>query len=304
MARPSEADGDRRIQATHPLRRALAAREASSIEIRAELAGLEPGWVTARDFFADDAAIDEFLDYEGSFNRGTDRKACAAFLMTDYAFIFALASVPAFAGFGILPDCSPSRMALSFYQRQQEHDGHAHEVRRAHVRYLSTAFSSQNDDDARHPDASGLFDQVAHCDLFRQAIEGHFRSLIAILCARTKLPRAALWRLVADAIAARFLEVGRQLGRIEDAKASAMVILKQPGSPLNNPQLHYFELSVLDRDGRAFPYDFRARGGCCRYYTVDGGTLCPTCVLKPPTERDAELREAMRRHLGLIVDET
>lgn len=34
---------------------------------------------------------------------------------------------------------------------------------------------------------------------------------------------------------------------------------------------------------------------------VDGGKLCSTCVLKHPKERDAELRQAMRRHLGLLA---
>lgn len=299
MSGSGEADQDYGIQASHPLRRALAAQLTSSPEVRAELAGLEPGWTTAGAFFADPSAIGEFLDYEGSFNQGTDRKACAAFLMTDYAFIFSLASVPVFTSSGLLPDCSPDRMALRFYQRRQEHDGHAHEVRRAHVRYLSPAFSTRNDEDARHPDASGHFDPAGHCDLFRQAIEDHFRPLIGVLWGRTKLPRTALWRLVADAIAARFLEVGRQLRRIEEAKVLAMAILKQPGSPLNNPQLHYVELSVVDRDRRTISYDFRARGGCCRYYTVDGGKLCSTCVLKHPKARDAELRQLMRRHLGL-----
>jgi hypothetical protein len=285
------------------LRRALAAQVASSPEVRAEHAGLEPGWMTARDFFANDAAIDEFLDYEGSLNRGTDRKACAAFLMTDYAFIFSLASVPLFASSGILPDCSPQQIALQFHQRRHERDGHVHEVRRAHVRYLSSAFSARNGDDARHPDACGQFDHSAHCELFRRSIEDHFRPLIEVLFMRAKLPRSALWRLVADAVAARFLEAGRELGHVEEAKASAMAILKQTGSPLNNPQLHYFELGVLDRDGRPFSYDFRGRGGCCRYYTVDGGELCSTCVLKKPRERDAELRQAMRRHLGLLIED-
>ncbi|HEV7326705.1 MAG TPA: (2Fe-2S)-binding protein [Bosea sp. (in: a-proteobacteria)] len=281
------------------MRRALAAQAALSPDVSAEFAGLEPGWITAENFFRDSGAIEKFLDYEGSFNPGTDRKACAAFLITDYAFIFSLASVPVFASSGILPDCSPERMALQFYQRRQEHDGHAHEVRRAHVRYLSPAFSTRKGDAACHPDARGLFDQTAHCELFRRAIEDHFRPLIEVLWVRTKLARTALWRLVADAVAARFLEVGRQLGYLEEAKASAMAILKQPGSPLNNRQLHYFELSVLDRDQRAISYDFRSRGGCCRYYTVDGGKLCSTCVLKHPKERDAELRQAIGRHLGL-----
>lgn len=284
---------------TSPLRSALASQAALWPEIKVELGGIEPGWISAEAFFASDVMIEEFLDYEASFNEGTDRKTSASLMMTDYAYVFSLATVPAFTGFGILPDLSPSRVALQFHATQDEHDGHVHEVRRAHVRYLSADFSTTRTDDAAHPDARGpmAHDQIA--EAYCCSVQTHFEPLIGQLHARTGLARNALWRLVADALAGRFLDAGRQLGCLDAAKASAMAILKRPGSPLNNRQLCYFDLTVLDRERQPFSYTFRARGGCCRYYTVDGGTYCKTCVLKDPRERDEDLRQAMRSHLGL-----
>ncbi|MGE7470301.1 (2Fe-2S)-binding protein [Bosea sp. NPDC003192] len=286
-----------------PLRSALASQAKLWPEIRVELGGLESGWITAEAFFASDTMIEEYLDYEGSFSEGTDRKACGSLMMTDYAYVFALATVPAFLGFGILPDLSPSRFALLFHVTQDEHDGHMREVRRAHVRYLSGGFRASRTDHTAHPDARGpmAHDQIA--DAFCTAVQAHFEPLIEQLHARTKLSRNAFWRLVADALAGWFIEAGRRLDCQEAAKASAMAVLKRPGSPLNNRQLHYFDLSVRDRAGQPFSYTFRGRGGCCRFYTVEGGEYCSTCVLKDPRQRDDDLRQAMRRHLGLAGDE-
>lgn len=285
-----------------PLRSALASQVALWPEIRVELGEIEPGWITAEAFFGSGAMIEEFLDYEGSFNEGTDRKACGSLMMTDYAYVFALATVPVFVGFGILPDLSASRFALQFHTTRDEHDDQTHEVRRAHVRYLSVEFSTGREDHAAHPDARGPMADDEIADAFCAAVQAHFEPLIEQLHARTKLSRNAFWRLVADALAGWFIEAGRRLGCLDAAKVSAMAVLKRPGSPLNNRQLHYFDLSVRNRAGQPFSYSFRGRGGCCRFYTVKGGEYCSTCVQKDPQQRDDDLRQAMRRHLGLAGD--
>ena len=134
---------------------------------------------------------------------------------------------------------------------------------------------------------------------FRFEIESHFQPVIEAIHRRAQLSKAALWRLVADAIAGRFLDSGRRFGNVETAKAAAMTILKVPGSPLANRQLCYFDLTVLNKNQQEFSYTFRQRGGCCRYYQIEPGHMCPTCVLKTPEERDEELRLAMRQHLGV-----
>lgn len=269
------------------VRRALEAQRASMPDVLADTGPAGAGWTTADAFFCDEIAIGEFLAFEQSLNEGTDLRTAAALLMTDYGYILAAAAVPLFTGFGLVPDLSPESVALSFYTTQEEHDGKIHRTRRAHVRFLEDRFWQ------------GQLDNPTDGERFRVELERHFRPVIDAIHIRTRLSRAALWRLAADAIAGRFLEAGRRFGTAEAAKASAMRILKVPGSPLANRQLHYFDLTVFDRHQQEFSYTFRQRGGCCRFYQVEGGKYCPTCVLKDPAERDEELRLVMRQHLGL-----
>ncbi|WP_075637026.1 (2Fe-2S)-binding protein [Rhizobium rhizosphaerae] len=269
------------------LRQALEAQAAYMPDVTAAVAPLEEGWRTARAFFADGEAIEQFLAFERALNKGTDLKSAGAFLMSDYGYILAGAVVPLLVGFGLLPDLAPGKIALSFYTAQDEHEGTLHAVRRAHVRYLTADF------------VEGGLEDADHLERFRRQAEAHFAPVVEAVFAQTGLSRAALWRLAADALAGRFLDAGRHFGCADAAMAAAMRILKQPRSPFNNRQLHYFELTVLDADRKPFSHVFRARGGCCRYYRVEEGSLCPTCVLKPAEARDEDLRQKMRAHLGL-----
>lgn len=269
------------------VRCALHAQAAYVPDVRADLGPASDGWTTAEAFFCDGLAVGEFLEFEQSLNEGTDLRTAGALLMTDYGYILAAAAVPIFAGFGLIPDLSPATVALSFHTTEEPHDGKIHRVRRAHLRFVEQTFRQ------------GRLNDVADGERFRAEIERHFHCVVDAIHAHTRLSRAALWRLAADAIAGRFLDSGRRFGTEEVAKVSAMRILKVPGSPLANRQLHYFDLTVLDRHQQEFSYTFRQRGGCCRFYQVEGGEYCPTCVLKAPAERDEELRRAMRRHLGV-----
>lgn len=269
------------------VRRALDAQAAYMPDFRADIGPASDGWITSEAFFSDDAALDEFLTFEQSLNEGTDLRTAGALLMTDYGYILAAAAVPLFTGFGLVPDLTPDSFALSFYTTEELHEGKMHRTRRAHVRFLNKTFWP------------GRLEDADDGERFRIEIEQHFRPVIEAIHARTRLSRAALWRLASDSIAGRFLDSGQRLGTVETATASAMRILKAPGSPLANRQLHFFDLSVLDKNQRNFSYTFRQRGGCCRFYLVEGGEYCPTCVLKAPVERDEELRLAMRRHLGV-----
>lgn len=269
---------------TH-LTEAVALQQSMWPEVPCSTGAMLPGWITSKELFSSASHLQEFLDYEGTFDPTVDLKSRAAFMVSDYCYIFFMATVPLMVGGGLVPDLSPDNVALQFYTYHGEHDGEPMTVRRAHVRLLS---------------ANYFADRAELHERFRIEVETHFRPLIEALAKKTGFAKNAQWRLVADAIAGRFLDVGRRFDCLDEAMASAMAIVKVAGSPLNNRQLRYFDLtlhhSALERP---FTYTFRARGGCCRYYTVKGAEKCSTCVLRSEEERDACLLQEMRDHFRL-----
>jgi hypothetical protein len=267
-------------------------------EPRVDQGLLEAGWTTAAALFADDDAVEDWLDYEATYVPGLDRKGRAAALITDYSYMFAASTVPLLVGCRLVPDLSPANYALRFEIGPVEHDGEVFLQRRMQVRFLNAACRT---DRGRLRERSEL---QAH---FRHEVEAHFQPFIETLHGKSRLPRNAFWRLVADSLAALFLDAGQRFARKAEALAEAAAILKVEGSPLNNRQLHYFDiaLSAADDPGRILlSRTFRSRGGCCRYYTADPARLCTTCVLKDPAERDRGIVEAMCRRLGLSAADT
>lgn len=279
-----------------PFTEALDITSALWPEVRVEFGDLAAPWITAADFFADTAAIDEYLNYSGSFHPGTDRKTCAASMMIDYCYVLSHATVPLLVGFGIVPELSVHHYAFRSYLTSQEHDGDIFQIRRAHIRLLSRLYWTDRHVPANQDQAHVAADHAALCRIYRRGVEDHLSPLVSLLSRKTGLSRNALWRLAGDAIAGHFLEAGRRFNCLEQAKASALLILKHPGSPLNNRQMHFYTLTLKDeRDRALISWDFRARGGCCRYYLIKPGELCDNCVLKDPHLRDTELLDIMRK---------
>lgn len=110
---------------------------------------------------------------------------------------------------------------------------------------------------------------------------------------QTRLGKAALWRLLADALAASYLNTGKRLGLTGQAMARAAAIIEAVGKPLANDQWHFKEYCVdagASPTGQALGDWFRVRGGCCRYYTLPDSDYCGTCVHLDEPEREARFQ--------------
>lgn len=236
--------------------------------------------------YADPAWVAHQLARQASFSALYDAKTCGALFLASYAPRIAMKVAKLWVGKNMLPDMSLDRVWVREVLRLHFHHGRPELDRRLEIELDKGASVATSDDSLVR---------------LRSGIESHFHPLIVALCDQTGISHQALWRLVGDAISAAFLEAGRKAGREEAAKADALTLLKQVGSPLHNAQMHYFRLAIADpvRTGRTFSRTFRQRGGCCRYYTAFPGQLCSTCVLKDPVERDRALEARMLRHLTL-----
>ncbi|TKT78152.1 (2Fe-2S)-binding protein [Aquamicrobium sp. LC103] len=282
------------------LRAALKLQEKVSSQTMADIGALAPGWTRADLLFGDDAALEDMLDYQAGFADEMDLKTRAAYHITEYSNRFALVAVAPFVGFGLVPDFRPASVALSHDTRPLQLKTRLVDERLTRLRFLSERAATS--DALVAQGAAAAEARALLRDLLRQGVEAHFEPLISGLHRKTSLSESAMWRLVGDSLGARFLDAGQYFDRLEEAKSDALAILKHRGSPLNNRQLHYFEVTVrddADPDRVLARRTFRARGGCCRFYTVEGGHLCSTCVLQKPADRDRIVEAGMRRHLGL-----
>lgn len=140
---------------------------------------------------------------------------------------------------------------------------------------------------------------LAQADLhdFTHQIETLFAPLVDMHFQLSNLAKPALWRLVGDSLAAAFLAQGENFDCPDKAMQAAEKILKRRGTKLFSKQVGFFNMSLPERPDTA--EWFRARGGCCRYYTSKDGEYCTTCVLRDEESRNARLQTYLReKHLG------
>lgn len=287
-----------------PLGSALDALARLRREPAIDIGDLEPGWRTAASVFCDDGTLETLLAAQAAFTVDLDRKAQAAYLVIELGMMLSVASVVPLLVSGVVPSTSPDDVALRFHAGPVEHHGRVVEETKGSLRLLSPRFRSHDARWTGHPHCVALPDHAALLDHLRIQVEAFSGPLIRALHRLTALPANAMWRLVGDAVSAVFLEAGRMLGCEEQAKSDALAVLKRPGSPLANRQMHFFDIVIRspDEPGRILASrSFRSRGGCCRYYTSREGRLCTTCVLLDPADRDRDLEAALRARLGLAA---
>lgn len=260
----------------------------------ADCGPMEPGFTPLPHLFASERFLTTMLARQQAGTPGLDAKGAAAFFIAEYSNLVGIAAAVPFLSHGLVPDLAAENCTLMAHLPP---DGPP----RVRLRLLCP--SGVTDRPLSVP--STLLRYVDHTslrDALGRALEAHMAPLIESLHLRTGLPRRAMWRLVGDAVAVRFLEAGRQLGSEAVAKEDVMATLARPNSPLANRQVHFFDVEIFD-DTPARRLlarrTFRARGGCCRFYTAPGGSLCTSCVLVKPAERHRRIETRMRADLGL-----
>lgn len=260
----------------------------------ADIGPVEPGFTPLPTLFGSERFLAAMLARQQAATPGLDLKGAAAFFIAEYANLLGILAAVPFLSHGLVPDLSAANCALLAHLPPGEEP-------RVRIRLLKAAVVT--DRPSTPPSARvQAVDHAGLCDALGRALEAHMAPLIESLHARTGLPARALWRLVGDAVAMRFLEAGRLLGCEATAKADVMAALMRAGSPLANRQLHFFDVEIIaDAPPRQLlaRRTFRARGGCCRFYTAPGGSLCTSCVLVKPEDRRRRIEARMRAELGL-----
>ena len=225
------------------------------------------------------AVIDTWMSEVAHNHPDMEAKTRAAYLIGHIAWTFGInLGAMRVAGHG-LPDIDAAALAAAPQWYHWEEGEESGESLRFTLRLLAS------------PDAAH---RALDADGIRALVVAAHAPLIEALFAMTQLGRSAMWRLVADGVAASWLSVGKRVGREAEAMRDANAIIHAPGSPLANKQISFVEIVVRDETQQPMACEwFRARGGCCRYYTTEksAGEYCTTCVLRPAESRDQRLQD-------------
>ncbi|MFD1331670.1 (2Fe-2S)-binding protein [Methylopila musalis] len=285
-----------------PLAALAAALEARGLYAPVSFGPLSAPWRPLSALWGDDDAdLTRLLRMQGAYSPDLDAKGRSAYLASAYAYALARPVAEGLVGFGLVPDIDPDRLGYRLEPYVTHYLDREIALERVHLRFGSESFATDDPAGRGHPHARTLADRAALIGEARAGLERHMAPLVARLNALSRLPVAAMWRLIADGTAYAFLEAGRHAGCEDRAIDDALALLKHPGSPLANKELRFVEIALIDdaaAGAELIRKRFRARGGCCRYYTVEGGALCPTCVLRKPRELHETLAKEMREELG------
>lgn len=224
---------------------------------------------------ADSVWLADCLDHQNRFAAGMDERMRGAHLIAFYCHHLSIAVGTIYLNTGLVADLDPQRLAVRLESYDLPAHASARDVRRFHFRFSSFLTGGSAND-------------------FHDAFVTSLKPVVEALQAHTGLSAAAQWRLAADGITGAFLEIGSAKGDEEGAMASALAIVKLPGSPLLSSELHYEQIET-ERDGVPVKRLFRLRSGCCLFYRTQGGDFCDVCVLLEPTVQRSRLRDHIAR---------
>jgi hypothetical protein len=258
----------------------------------ADIGPLESGWTAATDITQEASpALAQALEHQAHHYPKMDARTRGSYLVNSYSWYVPTFAIAAYLSERRVPDFSADNLAVRVNKYTWHAGNESGEGERLETRFMSGRFAALPDDpDANHPDAIILPDTDALREWLRVALEAHFTPLIERVYTATRLGRQAQWNLVADSCAALFLYIGQALGDEARGQVESLAFVKAADSPMKNPKTGFVTLQYGDHCET-----FRARGGCCRYYTLEDGHKCSTCVLLKPAERDEILLGYMSR---------
>lgn len=230
-----------------------------------------------------EAALASLLSWQAERVPGMDLRAQAAFLVANLSYRLSLMLGSLYLKEATLPRIDPDLLCITLSQAPaiQPEPVEASRLRL----HLCTEEGPTSPETTKEQMPAILSAQL----------EQSLTPLVERLLDDTRLARAAQWRLIADSLAMGFLQVGQALGQEDVAKREALAVVKREGSRLFNKQLDFISLPHTDisQNASGGQRSFVSRGGCCRYYTAEGGTLCPTCVLEPLDKQHENLRRLL-----------
>lgn len=275
----------------------LARLTAASEHLASDVGPLEGDWVRFSELYQPGSPLlASMLEHEAERCPGLDRKGQVAFLLGGAVHYLTVVLAPLYLLGRQVPLLDPERLAFRTRLVAWRHGDESGTYQTIDWRFLDDTFWT--DQNGALPAAGRALDSTALRGHLNRQLQSLFEPLVECLKSLSKLSRGAQWRQAADSLAGAFLTTGQVLNLESEACAEAEALLADPDSAFNNSKTGFVEISVdhPSQPGQPIRRTYRARGGCCRYYTADKGKLCATCVLVKDEERDRRLRNHLLHH--------
>jgi hypothetical protein len=147
---------------------------------------------------------------------------------------------------------------------------------------------------ANHPHVTIVPDQATLCTSWRTQIESHLCPIIEQLCQQLRCHPKGLWLAAADRLVGTLLWLMPLIKpNVTPAEIEQEVemLIRVPGSPLNNQQVGVFTLTCVGRTKT-----FLDRVTCCYWYKMEDGDYCTTCPHRAKEERNQRLLLSMAQN--------
>lgn len=135
------------------------------------------------------------------------------------------------------------------------------------------------DPNAGHLDAVAVADEDALAATLRDQVIEHLHHPIGVLASHGRRPQRALWRSVADRLAAAALFAAETVGYVQRGARVASAVLSGPLPLVGRPDYRM----IVTSGG---PMRVHARQGCCLWWRTRAASYCLSCPLNSAPSAD------------------